>query len=327
MTQSRSRGRRDAAERLRPLLRRAHALGAHLHIDMESMDSCDAVARTRAGRAELKTSFAAGPLGRAWCFRPTSATRRDIARAEYWAGLWKTERASPLTVRVVKARLLDHEVSKPASTVGVRPCSSRRQTRIATSSGSRAGCWRPVPPCASRSPRTTCAQSRTRLPATACLVATGRISELQVLRGLGDELQDALSAEGHRVRTYCPVGDLVAGMAYLGVALLANTANESFISERARGAPLGELAAMRLTRAAGVSPTSPPRAAPRIRARGVARRIGRARWPRVSVRERRLSSARSAATASSSVPRAPPITCASWPLARRGPRGRSRRRA
>ena len=37
------RGQRDAADRLRPLLRRANELGAHLHIDMESMDSRDAV--------------------------------------------------------------------------------------------------------------------------------------------------------------------------------------------------------------------------------------------------------------------------------------------
>ena len=36
-------GGRDAAARLRPLLRRAHALGAHLHIDMESLDSREAV--------------------------------------------------------------------------------------------------------------------------------------------------------------------------------------------------------------------------------------------------------------------------------------------
>ena len=37
------RGKRDAADRLRPLLRQANELGAHLHIDMESMDSRDAV--------------------------------------------------------------------------------------------------------------------------------------------------------------------------------------------------------------------------------------------------------------------------------------------
>src|SRR5207247_5237052 len=43
----------------------------------------------------------------------------------------------------------------------------------------------------------------------------GRDLELQVLRGLGDELAEALAASGYRVRAYCPVGDLVAGMAYL----------------------------------------------------------------------------------------------------------------
>src|SRR5688500_9837594 len=37
------RGKRDAAQRLRGLLRRADRLGAHLHIDMESMDSRDAI--------------------------------------------------------------------------------------------------------------------------------------------------------------------------------------------------------------------------------------------------------------------------------------------
>src|SRR5207237_3227808 len=36
-------GRRDAAARLRPLLRRAQELGAHIHIDMESLDSREAV--------------------------------------------------------------------------------------------------------------------------------------------------------------------------------------------------------------------------------------------------------------------------------------------
>jgi len=67
--------------------------------------------------------------------------------------------------------------------------------------------------------------------------------ELQVLRGLGDELQDALVSLRMRVRTYCPVGDLVAGMAYLVRRLLENTSNESFLHEQAEGAPLEELLA------------------------------------------------------------------------------------
>jgi len=67
--------------------------------------------------------------------------------------------------------------------------------------------------------------------------------ELQVLRGLGDELQHALAARGFRVRTYCPVGDLVAGMAYLVRRLLENTSNEGFLSEQARGVPVEQLLA------------------------------------------------------------------------------------
>ncbi len=67
--------------------------------------------------------------------------------------------------------------------------------------------------------------------------------ELQVLRGLGDDLQRALTAMGLRVRVYCPVGDLVAGMAYLVRRLLENTSNDSFLLSRARGEALDTLLA------------------------------------------------------------------------------------
>jgi RHH-type proline utilization regulon transcriptional repressor/proline dehydrogenase/delta 1-pyrroline-5-carboxylate dehydrogenase len=76
--------------------------------------------------------------------------------------------------------------------------------------------------------------------------ATGgedRDLELQVLRGLGDELAEALAAQGMRVRSYCPVGDLVAGMAYLVRRLLENTSNESFLQSWREGAALEELLA------------------------------------------------------------------------------------
>jgi RHH-type proline utilization regulon transcriptional repressor/proline dehydrogenase/delta 1-pyrroline-5-carboxylate dehydrogenase len=67
--------------------------------------------------------------------------------------------------------------------------------------------------------------------------------ELQTLRGLGDDLARALADAGLRARGYCPVGDLVAGMAYLVRRLLENTANESFLAERASGAALEDLLA------------------------------------------------------------------------------------
>ena len=43
--------------------------------------------------------------------------------------------------------------------------------------------------------------------------------------------------------TYCPVGDLVAGMAYLVRRLLENTSNESFLAEQAKGVAFDELLA------------------------------------------------------------------------------------
>ncbi|MDA8068152.1 MAG: proline dehydrogenase family protein [Actinomycetota bacterium] len=40
------------------------------------------------------------------------------------------------------------------------------------------------------------------------------------------------------MRVYCPVGDLVAGMAYLVRRLLENTSNDSFLAAQTTGAGL-----------------------------------------------------------------------------------------
>src|SRR5262249_2268180 len=62
--------------------------------------------------------------------------------------------------------------------------------------------------------------------------------ELQTLHGMGDVIQDALVALGHRVRVYTPYGAMLPGMAYLVRRLLENTSNESFLrasfTERSR---------------------------------------------------------------------------------------------
>jgi RHH-type proline utilization regulon transcriptional repressor/proline dehydrogenase/delta 1-pyrroline-5-carboxylate dehydrogenase len=67
--------------------------------------------------------------------------------------------------------------------------------------------------------------------------------EFQILRGLGDDTQAAIAATGRRVRCYCPVGDLVAGMAYLVRRLLENTSNDSFLADQARGVSIEQLLA------------------------------------------------------------------------------------
>ena len=53
--------------------------------------------------------------------------------------------------------------------------------------------------------------------------------EFQALRGMAEELKQALIESGHRVREYVPIGALLPGMAYLVRRLLENTSNESFL--------------------------------------------------------------------------------------------------
>lgn len=59
--------------------------------------------------------------------------------------------------------------------------------------------------------------------------------EIQLLYGMADPLARALRAFGHRPRTYVPCGELIPGMAYLVRRILENTAQESFLRQRALG--------------------------------------------------------------------------------------------
>jgi RHH-type transcriptional regulator, proline utilization regulon repressor / proline dehydrogenase / delta 1-pyrroline-5-carboxylate dehydrogenase len=53
--------------------------------------------------------------------------------------------------------------------------------------------------------------------------------EFQMLYGMANPVRRALVELGHRVREYCPIGELVPGMAYLVRRLLENTSNEGFL--------------------------------------------------------------------------------------------------
>ena len=233
-------GAQDAAARLRPLLRRARELGAHLHIDMESLDSREAVLELVLdvlGEPEFQVGPSAGMVLQAYL--------RDspelLAQVLSWAD--SVRREPPLTVRLVKGAYWDHELVE-----------ARQQGWPAPVFEVKADCDRNFEQLTRRlidaRPRVRVAIASHNLRSVSHAIAYNRAVggddrelELQVLRGLGDELQDALAARGFRVRTYCPVGDLVAGMAYLVRRLLENTSNESFLSERAQGVPLDELLA------------------------------------------------------------------------------------
>ena len=233
-------GRDDAARRMRPLLRRAEELGAHLHIDMESLDSLETTLELVSELLD-EPEFADGPsvgvVLQAYLRESPEQLERLLARAR------TSERRPPLTVRLVKGAYWDHEVVE-ARQHGWRPpvfevkADSDRNFEELTRR------------LLDARPAVRVAVASHNLRSVAHAVAYNRLSgagdpdlELQVLRGLGDDLLEALAGRGLRVRAYCPVGDLVAGMAYLVRRLLENTSNDSFLGELGRGAPIEELLA------------------------------------------------------------------------------------
>ena len=231
------RGREDAARRLRPLVARARELGAHLHIDMESVDALETTLELVFELLEEDPEVSAGVVLQAY-LRDSPG---HLDRILEWSD--DTGRRTPLVVRLVKGAYWDHEIvearqqgwSPPVFEVKAecdrnfesltrRLLDARPLVRVAIASHN----------------------LRSVSHAIACNRAGGgedRDLELQVLRGLGDDLAYALARTGFRVRAYCPVGELVAGMAYLVRRLLENTSNESFLHEQARGVALDELLA------------------------------------------------------------------------------------
>ncbi|MEA2402329.1 MAG: proline dehydrogenase [Thermoleophilaceae bacterium] len=233
-------GRDDAARRMRPLLLRAKELGAHLHIDMESVDTLEATMQLLfdvLDDPELHDGPSTGIVLQAYLRESPEQLEQVIAWAQ------SSRREQPLVVRLVKGAYWDHEVVEARQHGWTPPVfehkaeSDRNFERLTRRllEG-----WPHVRPAIASH------NLRSVAHAVAANRAAGRADgdlELQVLRGLGDDLAAALADQDMRVRIYCPVGDMMAGMAYLVRRLLENTANESFLSDLQRGVPVDELLA------------------------------------------------------------------------------------
>ncbi len=231
-------GREDAARRMRPLLRRARELGAHLHVDMESLDTLEATMEL-VFEILAEPEFRGGPSTGIVLQAYLRDSPAQVERVVEWADA--TPRSAPLVVRLVKGAYWDHEVVQ-----------ARQHGWMPPVFEDKADCDRNFEQLTRRllddRPLVRVTVGSHNLRSVAHAIAYNRLSggddadlELQVLRGLGDELAEALRASGFRVRVYCPVGDLVAGMAYLVRRLLENTSNESFLRAHHHGTPVEEL--------------------------------------------------------------------------------------
>jgi proline dehydrogenase len=230
----------DASRRLRPLLRRAAELDAHLHIDMEELDALETTLDLVLGllsEPEFRQGPSAGLVLQAYLRDSPAQLERILA----WAA--SSGRPSPLTVRLVKGAYWDREVAEAGQHGWEAPVFTDK-----------AECDRNFEALTRRlldaRPAVRVAIGSHNLRSVSHAIAYSRLSgyddgelELQTLRGLGDDLAVAQAERRLRVRVYCPVGDLVAGMAYLVRRLLENTSNESFLLAQSEGVPLSELLA------------------------------------------------------------------------------------
>ena len=228
-------GREDAAGRLRPLLAKARDLDAHLHVDMESLDSLETTLELVFALLD-EDEFRDGPSAGLVLQAYLRDSPDELDRILDWAH--RTEGRPPLTIRLVKGAYWDHEVIEAQQHGWGAPVfeSKAECDRNFEELTRRLLDARPLV-------RVAIGSHNLRSIAHALAYAGDTDLEVQILRGLGDDLAHALARQQVPVRAYCPVGDLVAGMAYLVRRLLENTANESFLHEQARGVAVEELLA------------------------------------------------------------------------------------
>ena len=231
------RGAVDAAGRLRPLLRLARELGAHIHLDMEDFDSRETLLlafEEVLASEEFRDAPSVGVVVQAY-LRDADETLDRILSSPSLTG-----RAIPPTIRLVKGAYWDHESVIAAQRGWEAPVWAEKHESDA--------CFerltrRLIDARDSIRPAIATHNLRSLAHAIAYLDRRGgepQEIELQVLRGLGDELAEGIARLGYRVRTYTPIGDLVAGMAYLVRRLLENSSNEGFLL-RQRHQSLDEL--------------------------------------------------------------------------------------
>lgn len=231
------RGIAGAADRLRGLLRVARDTGAHLHVDMESFDTREAITELTL-RLLSEPEFRAGPSAGIVLQGYLVESPDHLERLLDWAQARDAEQ--PFTIRLVKGAYWDHEMIEAARHGWSSPVIDGRR---ACDRNYEALSRRLIDATATGKVRAAIASHNLRSIAHAAAYADARGAdiEFQVLRGLGDDTLQALVADGRRVRCYCPLGDIVAGMSYLVRRLLENTSNDSFLSAQASGADIDTL--------------------------------------------------------------------------------------
>jgi RHH-type proline utilization regulon transcriptional repressor/proline dehydrogenase/delta 1-pyrroline-5-carboxylate dehydrogenase len=223
--------------KLRPLLRRARELGAFINFDMESYalkNTTLELFKTIFTEAEFEDWPRAGIVIQAYL--------RDAERDLCDLIEWGRARGTRFTVRLVKGAYWDYETTKSRQNGSNSPVFLQKPesdvnfealTRVLFENES-------VVTAAFGSHNV---RSIAHAQAVADELGIDRSRfEFQLLYGMAGPIKRALVEMGYRVREYCPIGELLPGMAYLVRRLLENTSNEGFLRAKfAENVPAKEL--------------------------------------------------------------------------------------
>ncbi|HET9418372.1 MAG TPA: L-glutamate gamma-semialdehyde dehydrogenase [Chthoniobacterales bacterium] len=212
------------APKVRPILRRARELETFVNFDMESYAHKNVTLelfRTLFSEAEFRDWPHAGIVIQAY-LRESQKDLVDLIS-------WGRQRGTRFAVRLVKGAYWDFETIKSQQNGWATPVFLQKPesdanfetlSRVLLENESIV-----TPAFGSHNVRSIAAAQAL---AHQLGVDHSRF-EFQLLYGMAGPIKRALVELGYRVREYCPVGELLPGMAYLVRRLLENTSNEGFL--------------------------------------------------------------------------------------------------
>lgn len=211
-------------ERLMPLIRHAKKHNVFINFDMESHASLEIINQLFVSIAKEQEFIDWPKLGIVAQAYLKESPQHVISYIEL-----AKKRMTPITIRLVKGAYWDYEIIHSQQT-GIKPKVFLQKpqtddnyeylTKMLLDNISITN-----PAFASHNIRS--------LSHALCYAESKQIPqnkyELQMLYGMADEEKKVFSNHGYNVRIYCPMGEMIAGMAYLVRRLLENTSQMGFI--------------------------------------------------------------------------------------------------
>jgi RHH-type proline utilization regulon transcriptional repressor/proline dehydrogenase/delta 1-pyrroline-5-carboxylate dehydrogenase len=213
--------------RLRPILRRAKELGVFINFDMESYVLKDLTLRLFK-TIFAETEFASGPA----CGLAMQAYLKDCETDLRDVLAWARERKRRITVRLVKGAYWDYETIIAQQRHWPTPVFAQKLETDANFE-KLSLLLLENDDFIDAAFGTHNVRSIAHVLAQAERLGVARRNfEFQMLYGMADPIKAAVLKMGCRLREYCPVGELLPGMAYLVRRLLENTSNEGFLANK-----------------------------------------------------------------------------------------------